>query len=157
MTYDIEMLLSDIKSVLLANLNTKITALNSEKNDSISLTAIDSTAYALQSLNGANINFDPFIFYAVQDVKSVGQAGATSMIVDVVVAVVKEDQGMDLDIANRMFRYGRALKEVFEENFDQNAGAVKLTIQSLVPVEFMLMNSSFNHRAIGVLIQAEIG
>ena len=159
-TYDIESLLDDILTLLQAGLNTKIAALNTEKGDEIQLETINSDAYALQSLNGPHMNFNPFVFYGVQDIKPGDDSspyGRTSMSVEVVVCIVLEDMGQDRDIATRLFRYQRALKEVIEDGFDSNSNLVKLSVQSLVPVEFTLMNSSNGHRAIGIQIQADLG
>lgn len=155
--YDIESFLADVKALLLSDLNSKLSAITSEKNDGITLKAVDASAYFLQSLNGTQVNHNPFIFYGVQDIATTGNHSYSSQKVDVVVAVVLEDAGQDVDIAPRLFRYGRALHEVIEEGFDRNTNGVKLMVQSLVPIDFKLMNSSTNHKAIGVLVQADLG
>ena len=141
------------------NLNPKITALNTEKADSISLTPVASNAYVFPSLNGTTLNYDPFIFYGIQDIRSDTETGYghTLESVDVVVCLVKADMGQDVDIGNRMLRYHRALKEVIEDGFDENRNGIKLKVSSLVPIEFTLMNSAQLFRAVGVLIRADMG
>ena len=157
MTYDIESLCDDIKTILTTNLNTKLTAINNEKADSITLATIDASAYAFQSMNGATMNFDPFIFYGVQDIQGEGGYGQTPMQVEVAVILCLSDQGQDIDITKRVLRYGRALKEVFEEHFGDTENSAKLSVQSQVPIDIKLLNSSNPHRAIGVTLRADLG
>lgn len=155
--YDIESLCDDIKTVLTTYLNTKLAAIDAEKNDDIDLATVNSLAYVFQSMNGVTINYNPFIFYGVQEIDGEGGYSYTPSRVDVSVILVLEDQAEDIDIGKRMLRYGRALKEVFEEHFNETAHGVKLSVQSQVPIEISLMNSSNPHRAIGVLVRADMG
>jgi hypothetical protein len=155
--YDIESLCDDIKAILVANLTAKIMALNTEKADTVTLADVSAEAYIFQSMNGVTVNYNPFIFYGVQEIDGEGGQSYTPSRVDVSVILVLEDSGEDIDIGRRMLRYGRALKEVFEEHFQDTSHGVKLTVQSQVPIEITLMNSSERHRAIGVLVRADMG
>lgn len=158
--YDIESLLLDIETLLKNNLNNKITAINSEKNDSIVLAQIDSNAYFMQSLDGPEVNYNPFIFYgieAISDEATGANFSFTPMRLSIAVALVMEDSGLDVNISRRMFRYQRAIKEIFEEGFDSIPEGIKLTVQSQVPIELSLLNDSYKHKAIGVTIKADMG
>jgi hypothetical protein len=155
--YDLESLLNDIKTILTNNLNTKITALNSEKNDSVTLSQVNSDAYVLQSLNGVTVNYNPFIFYGLLDVQGEGNYGYTPSMYEIIVAIVVEDEGEDVNIATRMFRYLRVLEEVFADHFDSIPEGVKISVKSQVPIEIALLNSSYPHRAVGVLLRADMG
>lgn len=154
--YDIEKLLTDIQALYAANLNTKIAAINSEKSDSITLATVSSSAY-FTDLMAAQINYDPFILYSVENVASKPQYGMSIEDVTVSVVLVFEDTGQDTSIYNRMLRYGRALKEVIEDNFTLAENAVKLEVQSLLPVYFKAVDSQEFYRAVGVNITASIG
>lgn len=156
--YDIEQLLTDIKTILVDNLNVKITAINTEKNDSITLDSIESSAYFMQGMDGPQTNFDPFVYIGVTDIKGEeGLMSYTATLLDIAVAIIVADEGQDVEMWKRMFRYQRALREVFEENFDFKAGTVKLSVRSQVPIEIQLLNNSYSHKAIGVTLGADLG
>ena len=160
MTYDLETLLDDIETLVKANLNTKIAAINSEKNDSISLATIDSEAYFFQSLDGKQINYTPFVAYGISNFDSPedgGHYGAAEIKVSIDVIVCLEDVGQDVNITKRMLRYQRALKEIIETNFDGLTSGVKLSVQNQLPIDVALLNSSNMHKAIGITIHAILG
>jgi hypothetical protein len=152
--YDVELLLADIKSIMTTNLNTKITAINTEKGDSL-LTAIDSNAYFLQDMNqNSGIVYDPFIYYGVEDVATVSIGGHTSKQVSIPVIMVLSDVGQASSPATRLFRYWRALEEIFEEHWSDcdNNGAIKIGVKSLTPVSWQLENSAATYKCVGVLL-----
>lgn len=160
MAYDIENLLSDVKGILTSNFNTKLTAITSEKGDSITLTAIDSSSYFFQTMNDRTANFvGPFILYGIEDLKSIPTprscASATEVLISILVIVA--DQGQDLNIMSRMLRYSRALKEVIEENFRIVECCNSLEVQSLVPVPFQDINTGEPYRAVGILLKTVLG
>lgn len=154
--YDLECLFSDIEALLVQNLNTKITAINAEKNDGITLKSVDNAAYFLQELNGKQINFNPFILYGLETSNSESIRGHSIEDVTISVIIVIEDQGEDTKISPRMLRYRRCLKEVFEDNFQIISNSNTIKIQSLVPVAFQTLNSSESYRAVGVNIKTVI-
>ncbi len=155
--YDLERYVTDIESLLTTNLNTKITALNTEKADSIVLKGIDSNAYFLQSLNGKQANYNPFILYGVGEITSISQYGSSIQQVILSIIVVVQDMAEDVAIAKRMFRYQRALKEVIEENFQLVKSASKLEVHSLMPVVFTAFDTDAEYRAIGVEVKCLLG
>lgn len=154
--YDVERLLSDIQSLYSSNLNTKIGAINTEKNDSISLKTVDSNAY-FTDLNGKQVNYNPFVLYSIENITAKSQNGMTIKDVLVSVVLVVEDQGEDVSIYNRMLRYGRALEEVAQDSFTLIENAVKLEVHALPPVYFQAVNSTEFYRAVGVQIAASLG
>jgi hypothetical protein len=156
--YDIENLIDDLKTVLQSNLPAKITALNLEKGGTMQLETPDSAAYILQSMDAAHAAYDPFIAIGVLDLPpQEGYAGKTCQVAEVGVLAVVADEGNDLEIWRRLFRYQRAIREVMEENFGFNPGQFQLKIQNQVPVALQLINDSWSHKAIGVTVTAEIG
>ncbi len=158
--YDVECLLGDVEEVLTTKLNSKIAQINAEKNDSISMATIPVAGYFLQTMNEKMANYDPFVYYGVGNIEPGDEMmpGRSSDIVDIEALICVIDPGQDDTIAKRMFRYGRALKEVFETNFNAfDGGNIKATIISKMPIDIGILNDSFTHKAVGVIIRASIG
>lgn len=156
--YDIESIMNEVKAVMTTSLNTRLASIDSEKADAITLKAVSLSSYYHQELNGGTINTNPFVFYGISDIQ--GEAsinGSTSTELTIFAILVLTDEGQDLAIANRMLRYQRALREIFEDNFELPESRVKLSITSQVPVEVTLLNSTQTHRAIGISLHADLG
>lgn len=147
--YDPESLLIDIENIVKNNLNTKITAINTEKGDSITLASIDSSAYILD-IDLKSVNYNPFILTSIVDIESNGIGSATSKIITINVALIHSDNGQDSAIVKRMLRYGRALSEIFEENFYQKRVTGILKIQNLPILSFQKSNSSLVYKVVGL-------
>jgi hypothetical protein len=153
MTYDIEDLLSDIGEVLTENLNTKISELETIKNDGLVLKRIEPNAIFVQEMLKES-NYNPFILYGITDVQTRSVLSSTVGIYTINVALALSDSKNDKDILKRMLRYSRALKETIEENFLLKNNAVQLEVQSLIPVEFQ--SQSTNYRVVGINITATL-
>lgn len=156
---DFETICDDVLSIMTANLNQKITDINTEKGDSITLKAVPTGAYIFGSLNGKTANYDPFVFYGIQAINEIEddvQVYAASSI-EIAVVVLLADMGDDIEIDRRLLRYGRALKEVFEDHFELSQSGGKIRVSSKPPVEVQLKNSSNFHRACGVTLGIELG
>lgn len=157
--YDLEIFMREIESLVKLNLNNAIAAMNAEKNDSIVLKTIDDDAYFFQSLNGKEINYDPYLYYGLMTIETKGTNapyGKTAESPSITVAIVFSDEGNEVDISWRALRYLRILKELFENNFDQNKNGVKLSVYSQVPVELQLLDDSRTDRAVGVILKADL-
>ena len=157
MAYDLESLMSDVKSILTTNLNTKIGDINTEKGDSITLLTVDSAAYFMQDLDHESLNFNPFVFYSVEDIDGTGFGPNTPQEFLINVILVLADQSGLTDVSTRMFRYSRALKEIFEENFSIKSNSNFISINVLAPVPLTSLNESMEFRAIGIQIKSSIG
>lgn len=157
--YDLETVLSDISSVVTSNIAAKISAINSEKNDSITLKDLDSNAVAIQSMDGKVLNYNPFLYVGIVnlDGEASPREAATLQKWDVAVLMVLSDEAQDVEIYKKMFRYQRVLQEIFEENFESLSGYSKLKVKSQTPIELALVNNSYSHKAIGVMVSGEIG
>lgn len=153
MTYDIDSWVTDFETFLKANLNGKITALNTEKGDAPQLLTIADGAYFFQTLNDKIANFNPFIFYGINDIEPgpIGPAMSEKYLIDLIVVVV--DVGQDLLIGKRLLRYNRALKDLIQSNWSSIGDGNKLKVRTLVPVAFKLANTSNEYRAIGITIE----
>jgi hypothetical protein len=133
---DIERIVDDITSFLQANVNTKITEINTEKNDGITLSQIDNAAYFLQTLNYAVTNYNPFLHIAVIAVDTVPIGPATIANYRILVSVILENDTEDLAQGKKLFRYARVLKELFEKNFASILPAITFKVSSLAPGAF---------------------
>lgn len=153
MKYDLETLLSDIVTILKANLNTKLTAIQTEKGDGLVCPAIDSTyGYAQQDLTQAVMNQKAFVLYGVDDIQTTSLAGAAAFVYSISVLVIIADDGNDADIFKKLFRYQRALKEIIETN----SGALppgQMEVSSGTPEKFRDVNTGSDYRVIGIFLK----
>lgn len=156
MAYDLESLMSDIKSIMINNLNTKISALNSEKSDSTTLLTVDNNAYFLQELDSTTINYNPFIFYSCEEIEGTGFGPNTPQELLINCVLVLADQSAYTDIPARMFRYLRAIKEIFEENFFIKTNSNFISINQITPIPLTGLNDQQEFRATGIQIRTNI-
>lgn len=162
--YDSENLMYDIKALLVAQLNTKIAAIEAEKIaagfPTTGLAAIDTTnGYFEQSFSDEILNINPALFYGIEEVKADGIGPATVERFKIWVEIILIDGGMDQLTKNRVHRYARALKEVFEENWDTAlTNASKIKIETVRPLSFKLdLNSSEMVKVCGLSIITALG
>jgi hypothetical protein len=152
--YDIEKILSDVKAHLLANLNAQLSALDTEKNDGIILKPVDAAAYHLQSLEDRVDMADPILLFGESDepeMQSVGSHLATTYFVTV--WLILTDNGLDPQIVTRLFRYRRALVDVFRLKWDRFAREHKMKINQSSPTPpFKDQDTNWTARAVGVRI-----
>lgn len=156
--YDIETLITDISTIMTDNLAAKIAAINSEKNDGITLKDVPSGGVILQSMDGKIANYNPFLYIGVVDLQGEDQPHQSRSLqrADVAVLMVLADEAQDSQIWKKLFRYQRVIREIFEEKFDSISGQLNLKVKSQVPIELALVNNSYSHKAIGVTVSADI-
>jgi hypothetical protein len=155
--YDIESFLTDLVTFLKANLNTKLAAIDTEKNDGITLKQINTTyAYMFQSMNDKIANYDPVLLYGIEDIKSEGIGPATAKTYPISIVIIVADPGTDSNMMKRILRYSRALSELLEGSWSQIGNAVKVTVSSLAPISFKLQDRSDDFRAVGVQLEVTI-
>jgi hypothetical protein len=147
-TYDEESLLVDIETLLKNNLNTRITALNTEKADSITLAQVDSNAYFMD-MDDRHANYSPVVIYTISGIDTESIASSSLRTITINIAIIINDNG-DLDIVKRMMRYGRALREVFEMNFKYIRAVSDFKISSLPVLSFQLRNTSERYKIVGL-------
>lgn len=129
--YDVENFATDIETILKANLNTKITEINTEKGD-FEAELIDDASYIFQTMNEEGAAFDPFLFWGEAENISKSNGPDTAEEVTFDVLIIKE-WGNDSNTSNKLFRWRRALKEIFEKNWDQVNKRMKITVSSVSP------------------------
>lgn len=157
--YDIERFCDDLKTIVSTYLNAKLLVIDAEKNDGITLAPVNSSAYAFQEMNNEIANYDPYILYSIEGIESVPDGPYVSKTPQVHFILCLADTGQDgtTSIAKRMLRYQRALEEVIQEHWTENNNAVKLSISSMAPEFFRLMNSPHPFRAVGIAVSGSIG
>ena len=153
--HDFESIIDSVKLIIVNNFNTKLTAITAEKGDSIVLPPVFASAYFLQSLDESAANFDPFIVYGIEDIKSESIGPKTSEDIFISVVIVLADNGKN-DINRIMFRYSRALKEIFEENWQIHDSSTKININRSTVVPFESLDSSASYKAIGIEIKINV-
>jgi len=153
--FDIENLREEIETILKAKLNTKITALNSEKGDTL-LLSVDSTAYYFQSVNSENISKDPYIFTGVASVDASTTQGAVAGTITYDIYIVFSESSNDDLVGKRIFRYQRAIKEVVTENFSEIDNVSTIEVSDLNPIALEIAGSDEMHHATGVQIRTAI-
>lgn len=156
--YDLESLLAQIKTVCTDGLNTRLTAITTEKGDSVELPSIASAAYFYQVLDKSLVGaHKAFIFYGSDD--PVAQAEGPHTLEDYqifVIAVLREyADGEAMSV--RMMRYARALKEIFEEAYTSRKISTKILVSSITPTNLAIQDVEGSFRACGVKIRAVIG
>lgn len=154
--YDLEDMLDDIEALLKANLNTKIEAITAAKSaagKSVTLPTVRDEAYFRQNWTDNILNYSPAIFYGVETIQASGSNSATVEVYKFFVEALFVDNGMDTDGERRLFRYSRAIKEVFQEKFDALPWGTKINIETVRPISFKLdQDSSEEVKAGGVSI-----
>ena len=157
MAYDLENLLDDVKGIMTTNLNTKISAINSEKSDTTTLLTVDNSAYFLQELDNTSVNYNPFVFYNCEEIEGTGLGPLTPQEFLINCIIVVADQSAQGDLPIRMFRYLRCFKEIFEENFSIKANANFISINLLTPIPLTSLNETHEFRATGIQIKTSLG
>lgn len=156
--YDIESLLSDIRAFLVANLNTKLAAIDAEKNDGITLAQVNSSAFLDQTAGDHEMmNYDPFVMYGIEEApetQAVGPGTITPYILFVVVALT--DTANDPNVYKRLLRYQRAFRELFEANWANVGGSVKFKVSGSVPIPVNLLDKKRISKVVGVTLSVAL-
>lgn len=158
--YDIESFLLDVETFIKANLNAKITEINTEKADSVTLAPLDDDdGYFQQMLDERIININPALWYGVSEFipQSIQDRVAEGLQVFVLIIVADPKDGT---MTRLMWRYQRALKEIFEEGWDKvSRFAVDLRVSNVLPNAVDLrefIDTSVAHKTMGVILEVHI-
>lgn len=156
--FDVESLLEMVKDIMVGGdaLNVKLDAITAEKTDAVLdpvLAPIGADAYFEQTWDDNILNKSPAIFYGIEDVQSDdGGAGVVAKTYKVFCEVVMV-KGITGDDARRIFRYSRALEELFAENFKPAVAAGTFKVEQVRPVSVkMELDSSEEIKIGGVLL-----
>lgn len=114
---DIETLVDSLTIILKNNVNTKITAINTEKGD-FNIDAIDNNAYYFGLFNEMP-NFTPFIVLGFDSLTGVSNGNETIQAFSLTIDVALQDDG-DNSIYRKLLRYNRVIREIIEDNWQIN-------------------------------------
>lgn len=155
--YDLEQLLFDLRDICKANLGTKLAAIDTEKNDGTTMSVPAQTAYFFQSLtkNQAAAE-DVFVFFGMDDPIADGLGPMTIEEVEIFFIVMLKQTAESEQYLQRMLRYTRALKEIFQENFNSTPMKNKLRVSSLSPVSFNIAGVTSTFMGAGVKVWTKI-
>jgi len=156
MKFDLEKLLVDLDAYFKANLNTKITAINTEKNDSITLDQINAGAFILWSSETVNKSYDRFVLIQPLDVVSTFNGPYVSEQYSIEVLMFLQDDYNRTDSWKEVLRYWRAIKEVALQSWDKVAIGIQGDVTSLAPITFTDNQSSTPLKVFGVRIDFTI-
>lgn len=151
--FDLENVLDELKTFLQSNLNTTISALNSEKNDSITLKTVDSGAYHIQFVQDRVDLADPLVLIGeVEEAVLDMQGGTAASQYRLGVFVILSETGVGDDtLVKRLLRYRRALTDVVEQYWANIVREQKVRIVATPPIgPIERLNSGFQGRAIGI-------
>lgn len=139
--FDAEQILDALESTLKAELNNKITAIQSEKDallgaNNIELPLIPDDAY-FATLDQGIANYSHFIYFGFEDVPLDGIQGATAQEVRPFFFAVSQVENSTFPAYKQTMRYTRAMKEVIEENafnFQGEMSYPKLEVMNPTPL-----------------------
>jgi len=164
MKYDLENLLKDVNALIVSNINAAIDAVEAEKVaqglPASGIQHIDLTASTTnpsgynglfeQSWSPANLNVKDAIFYGVEDIQTQGIGPASAQVMKVFVEIIHTDSGNDTLGLKRLARYSRAIKDVFESNYDRfPVTSNKIKIETVRPISFKLDTDSSEEIRVG--------
>lgn len=153
----IEDFLEQVICLVKNNINQELAKIDAERGDFV-LKPIDlENAIVFQSLNNLPVNFDPILYYGVDQVSNNGDVeSATGETWDIEFSFILSDP-QDRTADKRLLRYQRALKSIFLNNYIKiNNMRQKVRVRSLNPVAFTLSNSSNEFRAIGIIVETTL-
>lgn len=161
--YDAEELVADIKALLVANLNAEIAIVEAEKvaagRAASGIANVESGAYFLYEWTADSLNANPAcgIFLSEQQIQSDGPFSKQTFIVDVGVVISGTDN--DALAVQKLLRYGRALRQVFEKNWGKmNSAVTREKLESVGPIAFKVnADSSEQCKIAGVTLTVTLG
>lgn len=153
--HDFEELLESVKQIMVDNFNTKLLSITAEKGDSLLLPPVTGSAYFLQSMDERASNFDPFILYGIENIETVSIGPQSSEKIFISTVILLADNGR-AEINKIMFRYSRAFKEIFEENWQIHNSSSKINVSRSTVVPFEALDSAATYKAIGIEIEINL-
>lgn len=156
MKYDVEILEADLLALVKANLPAKLTEITAEKADSITLPAPTDAQY-FNSTDDQVDNRTLSVRYGLEDPRPNSIASNTAEDnIYLFLVYLNEKNHLPGVVRKKLFRYTRALKEIFEENFDRLTFVSKMTIQTIAPQSWAENENSPTYKVGGVYIETSL-
>lgn len=154
---DVEVIVNSFETYMKANLNTYISAINTEKSDSITLATVSASAFFFQSMNDRAANYDPYVSWGVSQAGSVSEGAGVLRALSFYVILVVSDRGEEPELGRKMLRYSRALEDLFSRGWAKIRPDATLRLTNLGEVAFRFQDSQDPYRAVGVELQMQFG
>ena len=149
-----------IENTIKPKLNDKFDEIDNERNDDILLKKINmDEAILFQSWNDRALNFDPILFYSINESKTISpipsqHAASWEIEFSIIFKELHEGPGI---VAKKLFRYQRALRELFQKDYITIGNTRrKVEIRNLNPVSFQIQNNDQFFRAVGVVVETTL-
>lgn len=152
--YDLETLLDDVEAFMKAELNPRLLEIDTEKAD-FEITPVPATAYYQGIWKDSIGDTDVAILYGVEDLSAANGANisGTAIRVRLGIVVIVADDGGEAQVMRSLYRYQRALKEIFEEKWDQVSMKVPFAVAGKAPFAFAMPESEEITRVIGINLE----
>ena len=136
MIYDVESFIDDAIAVIKSNIASEIAAINSEKNDALTLLVPVNEAWFFQNTNDDYFNFEPFVLYALESVAIETSFDENNIKkIRLTIEIGFSDSGMNPnDSVRKLLRYTRALEQAFTKNYRKIDSASNVSLESLSPM-----------------------
>lgn len=152
MSLDIEKIMLDLDAFFKANLNNKISSINLEKNDGVTLATLDPEAFVLWSQETVNKSYNPYVLIQIGNVSTQFSGPYVSEQYDIEVLMFLQDDYNRINSWIDVLRYWRAVKETASLAWDSIAKGMQADIVSLAPIEFRENQTSNPLKVFGVQI-----
>ena len=154
--YDVEQLTKDLLQLVKDNLNTEITKIQTQKGNDFELKLIaEPTAY-YPSLDDNILEFDPFVYYGIGDNDILSNGPESSDNLEIFFTVVFTNENDDDNNYWRSLRYIRALRKVFENNYDSIPEAGDLKLGVITPQNLKDLDDDTFYKLSGITVTASL-
>lgn len=155
MAYDAECFRDTLISLLQAKLPGKITSINTEKDDDNDLPDIGNDRYFWYTDAQEN-GYKAFIVYEYENAPgdNISARMATEITMNFFVVFVYNQNGKSFE--DRLLRFSRIMKEIFNEGFDGNASHSHLEVSQLYPTEVYNQKQDVWWKMAGVQVKGHI-
>jgi len=155
--FDVEGFRDYFLNLFQTELGAKITAINTEKADTITLETFVNNQY-VNDMNEKVMNYNEFIFYGFPDISSIANAGyGTAQDITMSFEVVIADSEGGSVAESKIMRYTRALSEVIEDNMNKHPQISDLEYATYSPVTMALNTGTPLVKVGGISLKGSIG
>ena len=154
--FDTEQFLRNAVSLFKAKLNSKITAINSEKGDFV-LDLVDSSAWYLNMIP-KQFSFPVFVIYGIanEELDDFSEAGILKRVtLQFEIGVADQNWTENEAAVYRLLRYRRAFEEIVSANFRIFGNGKKPIIESLPPASLAISGNRFEFSGINMTIRLD--
>lgn len=149
--YDEERFMYDLKELLVLGLPAKITELNIEKADNITLFPVDSSNF-IDNLDDEILNADPVIYYGLAGIETNSNGPSTSRKVGIFFDVIWINDFTQNNLNRKALRYSRAVREIIEANFKKLKHVGDLVVESMTPTDVKLNDDQTYYKIGGIVV-----